>query len=50
MHFLRFELAPPMCAALRDGASLRVGVSHAEYAADVDMPEGTRESLIADLA
>jgi hypothetical protein len=50
VHFLRFELAPPMCAALRDGASLHVGVSHAEYAADLEVPEGMRESLIADLA
>jgi len=50
VHFLRFELAPPMCAALRDGASLRVGVSHAEYAADHEVPEGMRESLVADLA
>jgi hypothetical protein len=50
VHFLRFELTPPMCAALRNGASLRVGVNHAAYAADTEVPEGMRESLIADLA
>ncbi len=50
VHFLRFELSPQMCAALRDGASLRVGVSHAQYAVDLEVPEGMRESLIADLA
>jgi len=50
VHFLRFELTSAMCAALRDGASLRVGVSHPEFAADAEVPEGMRESLIADLA
>jgi hypothetical protein len=50
VHFLRFELSAEMCSALRDGASLAVGVSHPEYSVEADIPETTRESLVADLA
>ncbi len=50
VHFLRFELAPEMIAELKSGAILEFGVSHPEYAcADSDIPDATRESLIADL-
>src|SRR3954454_8092058 len=28
VHFLRFELAPPMIEALKDGAALGIGVDH----------------------
>ncbi len=31
VHFLRFELTPPLIAALRDGAALRLGVDHEHY-------------------
>lgn len=51
VHFLRFELAPAMIDALKDGAGLRAGVDHPRYAARVeDVPDAVRESLIADLA
>jgi len=33
VHFLRFELTVPMCQALRQGASLTVGVDHPQYSA-----------------
>jgi hypothetical protein len=50
VHFLRFELAPEMIAGLKAGAILEFGVSHAEYACTAsDIPDATRESLIADL-
>ncbi len=50
VHFLRFELAPEMIAGLKAGAVLEFGVSHAEYACTAsDIPDATRESLIADL-
>ena len=50
VHFLRFELSAEMCAALRDGASLAVGVEHPEYRAETTVSEESRESLVADLA
>lgn len=50
VHFLRFELAADMVAALKEGASLRAGVDHPLCTARVDaVPEVTRESLVADL-
>jgi hypothetical protein len=50
VHFLRFELAPEMIASLKSGAILEFGVSHPEYVcANSDIPDATRESLIADL-
>lgn len=51
VHFLRFELTPPMIAALRAGGGLAVGVDHAAYAATLDpVPDATRNALLADLA
>ncbi len=49
VHFLRFELTPDMIGALRNGAGLRAGVSHPAYEASAEVPELTRESLLADL-
>jgi hypothetical protein len=50
VHFLRFELAPEMIADLKAGAVLEFGVNHPEFAFAVsDIPDATRESLIADL-
>ena len=51
VHFLRFELAASMVAALRSGAALAMGVDHPNYSATVDrVAEATRASLMADLA
>jgi hypothetical protein len=50
VHFLRFELAAPAIAALRDGARLAIGVEHPEYRASVTVPAETRQALMADLA
>lgn len=50
VHFLRFELAPGMIAALKGGTPLRAGVDHPEYSIRLDaVPELLRESLVADL-
>src|SRR6266850_604317 len=50
VHFLRFELAPPMKRALKDGADLSVGVDHPNYRASVDaVAAGVRSSLLNDL-
>lgn len=50
VHFLRFQLPPEMIVDLKSGASLEFGVTHLEYSfTDSDIPDVTRESLIADL-
>ena len=50
VHFLRFELTPPMKQALKDGADLAVGVDHPNYKASVDaVAAGVRSSLLNDL-
>jgi hypothetical protein len=51
VHFLRFELDAPMVRALKGGASLAVGVDHAQYRAVVaPVDSATRLSLSNDLA
>jgi len=49
VHFLRFELAPAMVAALRAGETLAFAVAHPHYAARVTVEPAVRESLLADL-
>jgi hypothetical protein len=50
VHFLRFELAPDMIAALKAGAGLAMGVDHPEYRHHVErLPEAVRSALAADL-
>ncbi len=49
VHFLRFELSPPMKQALRAGAGLSFGVEHASYSAHAPVPDGLRASLLNDL-
>jgi hypothetical protein len=50
VHFLRFELDQAMCAALKRGAGLLVGVDHPAYLANVRVGPEVRRSLAADLA
>ena len=51
VHFLRFELAAPMIAALRRGAALNAGVDHDHYRHAVEpVAERLRLSLLGDLA
>ncbi|HEY8554490.1 MAG TPA: DUF3501 family protein [Burkholderiales bacterium] len=50
VHFLRFELTPAMIRALKNGASLAVGVDHPEYRYTVDpVPERVRDAIVRDL-
>ena len=49
VHFMRFELTPPMVAAAKEGAAIRVGIDHPEYAQAVEVSPGVRDSLTADL-
>jgi hypothetical protein len=49
VHFLRFEFAPGMIAALRSGAALTAGIEHAAYPHGATaVPEALRLSLLAD--
>jgi hypothetical protein len=51
VHFLRFELAPDMIAALKYGVGLAMGVDHPNYQATVAaVPQATRAALVGDLA
>jgi hypothetical protein len=51
VHFLRFELTPPMIGALRAGASLGVGIDHDHYRYSVPaVSTATRQALVADFS
>ncbi|MFC5521492.1 DUF3501 family protein [Polaromonas jejuensis] len=49
VHFVRFELDPAMCAAVRAGANVKLGCDHAHYPAHVMIPAETLASLAGDL-
>jgi Protein of unknown function (DUF3501) len=51
VHFLRFELTPPMCAQMQAGAALAAGIDHDSYRQEVaSVPQNIRDSLVKDLA
>lgn len=50
VHFLRFELAAEMARAVKEGASISVGIDHQNYRHAVEpLPAEIRDSLAADL-
>jgi len=50
VHFLRFELAPDMVAALKDGTHLAAGIDHDSCQVEISpIPENIRLSLLGDL-
>lgn len=49
VHFLRFELSPEMCRAMKSGAALAAGIDHPGHAVEVDVPAAVRDSLAVDL-
>lgn len=49
VHFMRFELTPPMIAALKAGAGLTMGIDHPACRVEVTPAEPVRTSLVADL-
>jgi hypothetical protein len=50
VHFLRFELSATMVGAAKSGASLSVGVDHANYRHSVaPLPATVRDALLLDL-
>jgi Protein of unknown function (DUF3501) len=51
VHFLRFELTPPMIASLRGGAELGAGIDHPHYQHAIQpVREAVRTSLLADFS
>lgn len=49
VHFLRFELEPPMKQALRGGAAFKFGADHAGYSHETQVTGPVAAALIADL-
>ena len=49
VHFVRFELTPPMCAAVKAGANVKLGCDHRNYPAHVAIAPETLASLAGDL-
>ena len=50
VHFLRFDLTPPMLQALNDGSALGIGVDHPVYTATLEVVQAAlRTSLLQDL-
>ena len=51
VHFLRFELTPPMVAAFKTGRDVAMGVDHPHYRAEIAaLAAPVRAALLADLA
>jgi len=50
VHFLRFELTPPMIAAFKQGARVAIGIDHPQYLAEVSLPQPVQKALAADFA
>ena len=51
VHFLRFELSPQMCAQVKAGAAIGVGIDHDNYRhAVASLPQNVRDSLAKDIA
>ena len=49
VHFVRFELTPAMCAAVKAGASVKMGCDHTNYPAHITIAAETLASLAGDL-
>ena len=49
VHFMRFELKPDMIAALRSGATLKMGSNHESYRYSTDVEQPIRAALLVDL-
>jgi hypothetical protein len=49
VHFVRFELTPALCAAVKAGAGVKLGCDHTHYPAHVSVGAETLASLASDL-
>ena len=50
VHFLRFQFSPAQCAAIKAGASVKIGCDHTNYPAHQLIVPETLASLAGDLA
>jgi hypothetical protein len=51
VHFMRFELTPGMCAAVKNGAAISAGIDHPNLNVSLSpLPAPLRDALAADLA
>lgn len=49
IHFMRFELTPAMCAAVKAGADIFAGIDHANCTVATQMQAAVRDALAGDL-
>jgi Protein of unknown function (DUF3501) len=49
VHFVRFELMRAMCAAVKAGASVKLGCDHTHYPSHIEIAADTLASLAGDL-
>ncbi len=49
VHFVRFELKPTMCAAVKAGAGVKMGCDHTHYPSHIEIAADTLASLAGDL-
>lgn len=49
VHFVRFELTPEMADSAKQGAAIRVGITHPEYSDETLLNEAARSALVGDL-
>jgi hypothetical protein len=49
VHFVRFELTPVMCAAVKAGAGVKLGCDHTHYPSHIEIPADTLASMAGDL-
>jgi hypothetical protein len=49
VHFVRFQLAPSMCAAVKAGAGVKMGCDHTHYPSHIEVAADTLASLAGDL-
>jgi hypothetical protein len=49
VHFIRFELTPPMIGAIKRGATVSMGIDHPRYRDEQTLAPPVRDALAADL-
>ena len=49
VHFVRFELTPVMCSAVKAGAGVKMGCDHTHYPSHIEIAADSLASLAGDL-
>jgi hypothetical protein len=49
VHFMRFELTPEMCAAVKQGATIYAGIDHPEYTYRTTASDEIRQAIASDI-